>query len=381
MSLIVLDVMKILMLNQEFPPIGGGAAPVTFELCKNLVQRGHAVDVVTMHYGRLPRFEIIDGINIYRTPAIRRKPNICHAHELATYVLGAFGKTLKLAKKQKYDIIHCHFIIPVGPLALLVSKIAKIPFLITSHGTDVPGHNPDRFNLAHTLLKPAWRYLVQHTPVLTSPSEHLKNSIIKNCPDANVRVIPNGIYINQFKAIEKTKSILMCSRIFKFKGFQYAVKAIKNIESDWQVNIIGEGPYLPELKKLAESSKTAIKFWGWLDKNNDTFYELFDKSSIFVFPSEAENFPIVLLEAMAAGTAIITSTAGGCPEVTADTALLVEPGDVQALRENLQKLMASEQLRKQLSSAAIKRVQQFSWANVTDKFIELYEHIIKEPKT
>ena len=185
--------MKILMLNHEFPPVGGGASPVTFELSKQLVQMGHQVDVVTMHYGKLPRFETAEGINIYRTPAVRKRPNICYAHELATYVPGAFWKTLFLARKKQYDIIHCHFIVPGGLLAWIVGKLTGIPFLITCHGSDVPEHNPDRFKLIHKLIRPAWRFLARSSAVLTSPSESLKELILENCPDVSVKIIPNGI--------------------------------------------------------------------------------------------------------------------------------------------------------------------------------------------
>jgi len=368
--------LKILMLNHEFPPVGGGAAPVTFELCKHLASRGHKVDVVTMRYGGLPRFEKVEGINIYRTPAIRKRPNICYTHELATYLPGALIKTISLARREKYDIIHCHFIVPGGPLAWITSKLTQIPFLITCHGTDVPGHNPERFSLIHKLLKPAWRFLAKRSPVLTSPSETLKTLIIKSCPDAKVCVIPNGIHADQFNPEKKTKSILMCSRIFNFKGFQYAIQAIKNMKLDWQVNVIGEGPYLPELKRLAEGSKPEIKFWGWLDRNNRKFYELFNESSIFIFPSEAENFPTVLLEAMAAGTAIITSRAGGCPEIVGEAALFVQPRDSEGIWDSLKKLIDSDKLREKLATAALERVKQFSWSNVAGRFIELYEQII-----
>ena len=124
-------IMKILMLNYEFPPIGGGASPVTFELSRQLVRMGHRVDVVTMRYDDLPRFETREGINIYRTPAIRKKADICRTHELASYLPGALMKSLRLAKRDKYDVIHCHFMIPCGPLAWTVSKLTGIPFLVT----------------------------------------------------------------------------------------------------------------------------------------------------------------------------------------------------------------------------------------------------------
>jgi glycosyltransferase involved in cell wall biosynthesis len=333
--------LKILMLNHEFPPVGGGASPITFELSKQLVKMGNQVDVVTMRYRDLPRFETIDGINIYRTPAIRKRPNICYTHELATYVPGALIKTLSLARREKYDIIHCHFIVPGGPLAWLVSKFTSIPFVITCHGTDVPRHNPDRFGIVHKIIKPAWRFLARSSPVVISPSGKLRELILENCHAAKVKVIPNGIHTNQFKPGDKNKSILMCSRIFQFKGFQYAIEAVKRLELDWQVHVVGEGPYLPELKKLAEGSKTPIKFWGWLDKNNSKFYELFNTSSIFIFPSEADNFPTVLLEAMSAGMAIITCSAGGCPEVVGKAGLLVEPRDTEGIRKTLKKLVES----------------------------------------
>jgi len=90
---------------------------VTFELSRHLVLQGHHVDVVTMRSGDLPCFERIDGINIYRTPAFRRQPDICRTHEMASYLPGALLKTLSLARSRKYDIIHAHFIIPTSPLA------------------------------------------------------------------------------------------------------------------------------------------------------------------------------------------------------------------------------------------------------------------------
>jgi glycosyltransferase involved in cell wall biosynthesis len=370
--------MKILMLNHEFPPVGGGASTVTFELSRQLVQMNHRVDVVTMHYGDLPSFETSEGINIYRTPAIRKRAKVCYTHELATYVPGAISTTVRLAKREKYDVIHCHFVVPGGLLAWMTSKLTAIPFLITCHGTDVPGHNPDRFKIAHKLIKPAWRFLARSSSVLISPSMTLKELILRNCPGVEVKVIPNGIHTGPFKTLEKTNSILMCSRIFSFKGFQHAIGAIKDMELDWQVNVIGEGPYLPELKRLAEGSRTPIKFWGWLDRSDPKFCELFGTSSIFIFPSEAENFPTVILEAMAAGMAIITSTAGGCPEVAGEAALLVQPKDVSAIRSSLQKLILSDQLRHQLAAAALQRVKIFNWENVANQYLDCYRQIMKD---
>jgi len=81
--------MKILMLNYEFPPLGGGASPVGYEISKRYVERGHQVDVVTMGFGELPSFENVDGMNVYRVWSLRRKKEICQPHEILSFVLSA----------------------------------------------------------------------------------------------------------------------------------------------------------------------------------------------------------------------------------------------------------------------------------------------------
>jgi len=370
--------MKILTLNYEFPPVGGGASYASYQLCKHLADLGHQVDVVTMRYKGSPAFESVDGINIYRTPAMRQRPDICRIHEMATYLLGAVWKTFRLARREKYNLIHCHFIIPTGPLAWLISKLTGIPFLITARGSDVPGHNPSRFTRTHKLLLPLWRKLVRATPLMVSPSQSLAQSIHKYVPDANIALAPNGINISFFRPATKEQAILMCSRVLPYKGFQYALEAIKQLNTNWQIHLIGDGTYLPQLKQLAQQLDLPVKFWGWLDKHDPQFKKLYETSSIFVFPSETENFPNVLLEAMAAGLAIVTSTAGGCPEVVGDAALLVEPQDVNALRQQLKKLMDSDDLRRQLSSAAQQRVQIFSWPNIARRYIDYYQQLLNK---
>ena len=88
-----------------------------------------------------------------------------------------------------------------------------------------------------------------------------------------------------------------------------------------------------------------------------------------------ENFPAVLLEAMNAGLAIITSTAGGCREVVGDAGVLVEPKNTEAIRSQLVALIESEEKRKHLSVAALGQLQQFSWDAVAKHYLDLYEQL------
>ncbi|MCH8193512.1 MAG: glycosyltransferase family 4 protein [Planctomycetes bacterium] len=368
--------LKILMLNHEFPPVGGGASPVTLDLCRALVRKNNRVDVVTMHFKGTPRFECIDGVNVYRTPAMRRRADISHTAELATYFPGALGKTLSLIAENRYDIIHCHFMVPGAPLGYVVSKLCRVPLIVTCHGTDVPAHNPDRFGLVHKIIGPAWRFLARRIPLITSPSEYLKRSILQACAQANVVVVPNGIAIDQFPPLPKTKHILMCSRLFAFKGFQHVIEAVRDLDCDWTLNIIGEGPYLSELKAAARGARMPIYFHGWLEKASAEFRRLHAQSSLFVFPSLAENFPTVLLDAMSARMAIISSSAGGCPEVVGEAGLLVQPGDVAGFRDAIVRLIDSPSERARLAQAAFDRAAQFSWDHVSQTFLETYHRLL-----
>lgn len=370
--------MKILMLNYEYPPVGGGGATVTAQLCERLVQRDHTVDVVTMRHKNLPHHETVNGVNICRIPSYRSRGDICKTHEMATYLIGGRRLALRLAQEKHYDIIHAHFIIPTGPLAQYIHKHTGIPYLITCHGSDVPGYNPDRFGWQHKLLMPYWKNLVFRPAALVSPSRSLADLMKTHCPDLHISIIPNGYEASIFDTTgQREKRILLCSRLLQRKGFQYVIEAVKNLELDWQVHIVGEGPFRKTLEQLAQNSKTPVIFHGWLDRDAPKFKELYETSAIFAFPSEMENFPTVLLEAMSAGCAVIASTAGGCPEVVGDAGLLVKPKDVEMLRRVLSELVNSADKRAELGQKALQRVQQYSWDSITQKHLDLYHTLIK----
>ncbi len=371
-----MDKLKILMLNHEFPPVGGGASPVTFELCKYLVKAGHHVDVVTMHFGKLPKFEVKDGINIYRTPAIRKKANICYTYEMVTYLPGAISRTLRLARQQKYDIIHCHFIIPGGLLALTISKITKIPYIVTAHGTDVPGYNPDRFQLQHKFTKPLLKAVCRNANMITCPSNYLKNLVTANIGNYDIRHIPNGIDLEKFKLdLSKPKEniILTTGRLLKRKGFQTLIRAVHNIQLPYEIHIAGDGPYRKQLEKLAESSKTKIVFHGWLKQGSRQLLDLYARAAVYVLVSARENASISLLEGMAAKCVTITSNVTGCPETVGEAGFSIALDDADKLRGILIKLSENKELIKQYSQKAYDRVvRDFSWDKIAADYIKVY---------
>jgi glycosyltransferase involved in cell wall biosynthesis len=369
---------RILTLNYEFPPIGGGGSPVSYELGRELVAQGHEVDVVTMGFNGLPAHEVVDGMELYRVPCLRKRREVCKTHEMASFVLAALPKVARLAASRRYDVNHTHFIVPTGLLAGLLKAWSGLPFVVTVHGSDVPGYNPDRFGLEHRLLGPMWKWILNAADQVISPSQFLRNLVHRRSPDQPVSIIPNGFRYERFRADRpKDRRILLVSRMLPRKGVQYLLAALPKLDlGRFEVDIVGDGPYLPTLKQMAAELRLPVRFWGWLDNESAELRSLYERSSIFVFTSEAENFPTVLLEAMAAGQAIVTCNGTGCPEVVGAAALLVPARRPDRLAEALSRLVQDNELRDQLGRQARIRVEQeFGWQGIARRHIDLYRQM------
>src|SRR5919108_3063185 len=153
--------MKVLMLSYEFPPLGGGGAKVVHGLSKELVKLGHSVDLVTMGFRELPRYEQINGVNVHRIQCIRTRESICSTPEMISYVLSAIPTVLRLMRREHYHINHTHFILPDGLVSYILKRFTGLPYIITAHGSDVPGYNPNRFKLGHKLFSGSWMKVTQ----------------------------------------------------------------------------------------------------------------------------------------------------------------------------------------------------------------------------
>jgi glycosyltransferase involved in cell wall biosynthesis len=295
-------------------------------------------------------------------------------------MFSAIPLIISLCRKNKYDLNHTHFIYPDGVLAFLLYKITGLRYVLTAHGSDVPGYNPDRFKLLHRFLAPLWRIITNQAVKIIIPSKSLGNLIKKTHPSVRTIEIPNGINLDKFSPHRKKENkILVVTRMFERKGIQYFIRALSGLRLNYIINIVGEGPYLNDLKNLSGSSSTEINFIGYLDNNSGKLRELYESSRIFVHPSRAENFPVALLEAMIAGLAIITTNDTGCAEVVGSDAMLVNSGDPSAIREALMKLINNPELCSRLGRNARKRAERFfGWSTIAGKHFELYSELTQK---
>jgi glycosyltransferase involved in cell wall biosynthesis len=366
---------KILTLNYEYPPLGGGSSPVTRRLAQALVKRGHEVDVVTTGYKDLPKLEDDRGVRVMRVAALRSRPDMSYLPELASYVAAGLVRTHRLVRSNDYDVCHAHFMLPTGLIPYALSCLSAFPpYVVTVHGSDMPMYNPDRFNRVHRTTPPLLRRIARRGKAIVAPSSAMVNLIreqLGGLDDKLIR-IPYGIDLDGLRPAAKESRVLVAARLFERKGVSAVIDAMSGISTNgFSLDIAGDGPQRGNLE--ADSHKRGVRpsFHGWLDRHR--MNELFAKSRIFVLATSIDNFPSSLLEAMAAGCAIVTTRAGGCPEVVGDAALLVDPGDVQALRDSLASLMRDPDLCARLGARARARAErEFNWDSIAVRHEELY---------
>ena len=371
---------SILLLCYEYPPLGGGGAQVVSGLAARLGGSGVHVDVVTMWYRGLPFKEVIGNVTIYRVPCIRLRRNVCSPVEMIPYVLLGTVWTLYLTLTKRHDVRHVHFIFPDGVIAMVVKWLTQARFVITAHGSDVPGYNPNRFKRLHRLLAPLWRRVVASAERIIAPSRALKALLRAKGAGPSIVVIPNGVDVDRFDPLRPKQPIVLCvARLFERKGVQYLVECARTLPAPWRIVIAGDGPHMGEIRRLAAEHGDRVELTGLLDNSSTRLRELYESAAIFAFPSAVENFPMCLLEAMTAGCAIVTTSGTGCAEVVGDAALLVEARQPNALRAALERLIGDRELQVALGRRARARVvRYFSWPVVLDDHAQVYASLVDE---
>ena len=371
--------MNILVLNYEYPPLGGGAAPDYRDLAVGMAREGHQVAVVTMGVPTLPVHEMCDGVEIFRLKCLRRKEHSCMPWEQFTYIMAAKRFLKNHLKTRRYDVCHTHFIIPTGPVAKWVKRTYGIPYVLTAHGSDVEGYNEKKYIRAlHRILRPAWKQIVREADAVAAPSGYLMKLMKDEMRWNRYIRIPNGLDIDRFRAerSEKKKRILLMGRMQEAKNFQTVLKSLslipKALWNGWCAEILGDGPYRPELEKLVKDlgigDRTAFR--GWVENGSATQLEYLKQSAIYISASHFENCPMAVLEAAAAGCRLLLSDIEGHRQFFGGADDCFFPAD------DAEKLaqMLSPLLEKEPEALFSERsLEDYRIGRVTDQYLKLLE--------
>lgn len=361
--------MRILLLNYEWPPLGGGASPVCHEGARALAERGHEIDVVTMAYRGLPRVETAaPGLRVHRVSCWRRRKEVCSTPEMVSYVLPAVARARALMRERAYDVNYTHFLFPTGVASWLLHLRTGLPYVVTSHGSDIPGHNPKRFQLQHRLLKPLWRRVARKAAHITVPSRYMLEGLMRNDPKTETSVLPNGMTPWPAPPPDQPRrGILAVSRLFVQKRFQHLFEAVARAGIDAPITLVGDGPYRAELEALARRLSLDVTFAGWLERDSPDYRRHFREAECFVFPSEKESFGMVLLEAMTAGLPCVVVENTGPAEIVGDAGLTYPFGDIDRMAANIENILTDGDLRHRLGAIARRRSLDYAWPKIAER--------------
>jgi len=375
---------RLLLINYEFPPLGGGAANATDNTARELAALGGEVLVLTSAFGDLPRLERrADGVEIRRIPTLRRRRDRSSVVEMLAFLASSLVMAPWIAARWRPDATIAYFGLPCGPAAWVVKALSGVPYVVSLRGGDVPGFQYDGISLYHRLAGPVIGWLWRRSAAVVANSEGLADLARRFAPDQAIAIIPNGVDAARFSPAGSEKdgdrlSLLFVGRVVRQKGLDVLFEALASLPSGTRgrigLTIVGDGPARPELEAQAArlGLSERIAFRGWLGR--DELPAAYRAADAFVFPSRDEGMPNVVLEAMAAGLPVVATRIAGNRDlvVEEETGLMLDADDTPALAAALARLAGDPALRRRLGEGGRRRVvDHFSWRAVAAAYRDL----------
>ncbi|MEX2055142.1 MAG: glycosyltransferase family 4 protein [Candidatus Andersenbacteria bacterium] len=375
--------MKLLLINNEFPPIGGGGSTVTKYAIEYLTKAGHEVTLITSRYRNLPKREMIDGATIIRIPAIRRYKDFCSQWELVIFGLSALIYTFAYTFRHRVDFIQAYFAVPAGWVAWVIKMTRGIPYAVYFGGSDIPGANPSRYKNIYPFLTPLLRRIWRGAEFRTVCSQELVRLSKLADPNVEFLCIPNGVDTNRFKPIDRSANpkvkILFIGRLIPRKGFQRVIRALPLVKAKttkpFEIEVVGTGAEKGDLDHLAEELGVSelIHYVGTVPY--DELEKAYQYADIFILTSLSEGMPSVILEAMGCALPIIASDVGGNNEIVHDghNGYLIKGEDLELIADRIARLINDDAARHQMGKASRQLALQYDWQAIMKQYHTLYQ--------
>lgn len=366
-------------------PTYGGSGIVATELGMSLANKGYEVHFIS---NNLPaRLDITNPniffhkVNVQTYPLFQYQP----------YDIALSSMIYRVVNLYKLDLLHAHYAIPYAYAAFTAKQMLKcegkdIPLVTTLHGTDITlvGQHPS--------YKHAVEFSINQSDTITTVSESLKkdtlqifnirkdiqviNNFIDNKEFINNKTCQRGQFANPDEKI-----LIHVSNLRPVKRIEDVLQIFKNVHAKVKSKliIIGEGPEMEKITQFLEENPELIDKIRLLGKVND-LYRILELSDVFLLPSEQESFGLAALEAMAASTPVVSSNAGGIPEVNiqGETGFLAEVGNVEAMSNYAIKILSNEDLLATMRENAKKQALKFDLQNILPEYEEMYRKTIDD---
>ena len=360
-------------------PTFGGSGVMATELGMSLVDHGHEVHFIA--YKKPVRLNDLNENLYFHKVNVPDYP----LFSFVPYELALSTKLVGIVKKYSIDLLHVHYAIPHAYAAYMAKKMLKdqsinIPIVTTLHGTDITlvGNHPS--------YKTAVTFSINKSDIVTCVSNSLKNDTLNQFDIKNkIRVIPNFIDMNKYIVQQDLCLIenpipskeLIISHVSNFRPVKNVLNVIKifnNIQKKLNVRLImiGEGPEKLKAERMCDDLKIShlVDFLG----NSSQVEKNLCHSDLFLLPSSTESFGLAALEAMASKVAIISSNAGGLPEINIDgqTGYISDFNDIDFMTEKAISILKSKETLDKFKENAFLKAKDFDIKKVVPLYEETY---------
>ena len=361
-------------------PTFGGSGVLATELGKALADKGHSVHFIT--YQQPVRLNVFNANIFYHEVRVPTYP----LFDYPPYELALASTMVDVIINHDLDLLHVHYAIPHASAAYMAKQIVKskigrnIPVITTLHGTDITLVGKDK------TYEPVVTFSINESDSITSVSENLKEETYKNFPITKpIDVITNFVDVARFakKPIDAFKKViapngekilLHASNFRKVKRVNDVISVFAEVRKEIPAKLmmVGDGPERPVAENLVRQLGVAddVRFVGKQEQMED----IMNVSDIFLLPSEYESFGLSALEAMAGGAIVISTNAGGLPEINIDgvTGFMADVGDVKTMSQKAIEVLNDEVLLAKMKNQAYEQACKFDIKNIIPLYEKLY---------
>lgn len=362
-------------------PTFGGSGVVATELGKGLASQGHQVHFIT--YSQPARLDFFSENLFYHEVAVSQYP----LFDFPPYESALASKLVDVVRFEELDVLHVHYAIPHASAAYLAKQILKsygieIPVVTTLHGTDITLVGKDKS------FKPVVTFSINESDGVTTVSESLKKQTLEYFDiNRDIKVIPNFIDLNRFvnkkrehfkRAIAPDNERIMVhtSNFRKVKNTTDVVRIFHQVTQKIpsKLLMVGDGPERTNAEELSRQLGIShcVRFLG----KQDAIEEILSVSDLFLMPSSSESFGLAALEAMACSVPVVSSNAGGLPELNVNgvTGFLSNISDVDDMAKNAIYILEDCDRLEEFKKAAYERAKDFD----INQILPVYESYYKQ---
>jgi len=368
-------------------PTFGGSGVVATELGKGLAQKGHSVHFIT--YSQPSRLDVFNENLFYHEVDMFTYP----LFQYPPYELALASKMVNVVQFEKLDLLHVHYAIPHASAAYMAKQILaedniSIPVVTTLHGTDITlvGKDPS--------FEPVVTFSINQSDCVTSVSEDLKKDTYRHFNiKKDIKVIPNFIDLIKFRKMKKDhfkkaicpndeKLIVHTSNFRKVKRVDDVLRVFQGILKAMPAKmlLVGDGPERANMEILCRELDTCddTRFLG----KQEAIEELLSVADLFIMPSEKESFGLAALEAMACEVPIISTNAGGLPElnINGKTGFMSNIGDIEDMTKNALYVLQDENLA-EFKQNALQRAKDFDISKILPQYEDVYKEVLDMKKS